>query len=237
MSDKAVPFFNPADVLGLYVDANGNRWIQQTNGIKDSNQRAQGLGATGDEVANKLHGGISRGAVVYECFDETGYLVLPLVGEVKGGYHIDSFQVEYQPTGWARLTVNVHQHDDNVHADTEMEEFATTVKFPAQFGIPRTLTDAATGLVTIFENGDTDSGMRSLSYTLGCTHLDEDENGDHLAGENRDGVETLQLGFTKEPDTTTIGTGWDTMEDGPDKSNTAAETASLNLEHHVAREA
>lgn len=230
MSDKAVPFFNPTDVLSL-----GGDMIQQSNGIKETNQRAQGLGATGDEAANKLHGGMSQGSVVYEDHTESGNLTLPNVGKVAGGYHIDSIQVEYQPTGWPRITFNVHQHDSNPHVDADLNTFSATVDLPCQFGIPRTLELASDGVTVVFANGDTDSGMRSLSYTLSCTHVDEDENGDHLAGENRDGVEQLQIGFTKDPDTTTIHADWDNLDDGPDKSNTAAETGSLTLEHHVSR--
>lgn len=235
MADKAVPFFNPTDVLGLYVDANGNRWIQQENGIVETLQRAQGLKANGDEAAHKTHGGAAAGPVVYECHDETGNLALPKVGEVKGGYHIDQVQLAYQPTGWPRLTIPVHQHDSNAHEDGTLNEFSATPVFPAQFGIPRSISNAAAAVVVAI--GDADAGMRAMTYTLGCTHVDEDENGDHLAGENRDGIETMQVETTKDPDTVTIHGEWDKLSDGSPKSNTAAETAQIQIEHHVARDA
>lgn len=222
MSDKAVPFFNPSDILSL-----GGDWIVQEDNLADSSERAQGLAANGDEAASKLYGGKSTGSVVFECHEETGNLTLPNVGEVKGGYHIDNWSLVYSPTGWPRLTVNVHQHDDNVHADGEMNEYAPTLTCPAQFGCPTALG---------FSTSDTDVGVRSITYTLGCQHQDEpDSVGDHLAGENRDGEETLAVEFTKAPSAMTAPAGWDENSNDSKHSNTAAETGSYNWVNHVAR--
>lgn len=226
MSDKAVPFFNPSDP-GL-----GGDWIVQSNGIKDASQRAQGLKANGDEAAHKLFDGKAAGPVVFECHVETGNLTIPNVGSVIGGYVVERCTLRYNATGWPQLTLDVHQHDDNPHADGELNEFAATPTFPAQFGIPRSLTIGATS----FALTDTDAGMNSLEYSLGAVHVDESENGLHLAGDNRDGIETLNVGFTKDPATVTAPTGWDLLSDGPDTSNTAAERGTMAWEHHIARE-
>jgi len=220
MADIALSFFNPTDVLNL-----GGDWIQQENNITHSLQRAQGLGATGDEAANKTHGGGSAGSVVYECHAETGNLTLPNAGKVAGGVHIDNMQLTYQPSGWPRLTCNVHQHDDNAHADT-LNQFVGSVTLPAQFGIPTTV---LTGVPAT-------CGLKGLTYTLGCTHQDEDVNGNHLAGENRDGIETLSVEATGDiGDAVDDPTDFDSMSDGDTKSNTAVQGTSLAWEKHIAR--
>ena len=226
MSDVAINFFNPADVLSL----NAANWIQQENNIVDSVQRAQGLGALGDEAVSTTHGGGSAGSVVYENHEESGSMTLPQIGSVLGGYHVDSWSLVYSPTGWPRLTVNVHQHDDNAHADTDLNEFTMTLAPAAGFGVPRDLGISGLGAV---------NGVKGCTYTLGCTHVDEDNGeGDHLAGENRDGIETLAYEFTGSDmgDDFDGPAGWDEMSDGTPKSNTAAETTSMSWENHVARD-
>lgn len=227
MADKAINFFNPSDVLSL--SASG--WVQQQNNITDSVQRAQGLGATGDEAAKKTYDGKAAGSVVYDCFTETGNLTLPKVGQIAGGYHIDSLSLVYSPNGWPRLTVNVHQHDSNSHT-SGLNTFTPSLTCPAQWGVPRALS---------ISDLDTSAGVRGCTYTVGCTHEDESENGDHLAGENRDGVETLAYEFTV--GAAALGaefagpSGWDEMSDGSPKGNTSAETRSMQWEHHIARDA
>lgn len=223
MSDIAVGFFNPADVLSL-----GGDWVQQENNIVNNHQVAIGLGATGDAVAKKSHGGGSSGPVVYECHAETGNLTLPNVGKVAA-FHIDSLQLVYQPTGWPRLTCNVHQHDDNAHAD-DRTQYAPSITLPAQFGVPAAAGGVAGAAAT--------AAARACTYTLGCTHQDEDgATGNHLAGENRDGIETLAYEYTGDPGAAVTGPdGWiETSEGaGTAKSNTAAETKGLSWENHVA---
>jgi hypothetical protein len=232
MSDKAVPFFSPTDVLSL-----GGTWAVQENSLSESNQRAQGLDAVGDEAAGQTYDNKTAGTIVYEDHSAAGgTLTLPAVGSVAGGYHIDSLSLAYNATGWPRLTVTVHKHADNSHADGDMNEYSATPVFPTGFGIPRELEDALEA--SLFSITDDDAGLRSMTYTLGATHVDEnDEAGDHLAGQTRDGVETLAVEFTKIPAVVTIAAGWDEMTDGSNKSNTAAETASMSWEHHVARDA
>jgi len=233
MSDIAIGFFDPDDVLGL----SGDGWVQQENNIATTHQRAQGLSAIGDEAAKHVHGELASGSVVYECHAETGNLTLPNAGAVLGasegvdGYLVDNCQLVYSPTGYPRLTLNVHQHGENPHADEDMRQFTPSLTCPAQYGVPRTLGISNLGDVC---------GVRGCTYTWGVTHVDEDENGDHLAGQSRDGVETLAYEFTGhdhgEGDTPAFAdpSGWDEMNDGATKGNTAADTSSLAWEKHAA---
>lgn len=220
MADKLVPFFNPSDIVGL-----GGNWIVQENNLAHSLSRAQGLNAVGDESASKTYDGKTVGSVVLECQTETGNLSLPNVGGVSGGYLVENWSLVYSPTGWPRLTINLHNHDDNAHADGN--KFAPSLTCPAQFGCPSTLG---------FSTTDTDVGVRGITYTLGCQHVDENDGvGAHLAGASRDGAETLAVEFTKVPADMTGPADWDEMGDDEKHGNTAAETASYNWEHHVAR--
>lgn len=234
MSDKAVEFYAPTDRLTL-----GGNWIAQEDTLADSFQRAQGLKANGDESARKLHDGKTSGTTVYECHLETGSLTLPKVNGVYGGYLIDSLQLVYQAegSGFPRLTVNWHQHDSNVHVNADMNKFTTSLVFPARFGIPRSLTKVAGG--TGWALNDTATGMKSLTYTLSCTHLDENESGSHLAGEGRDGVEKLDIVLTGIPSGATpitLDSGWDELNDQNAKGNTVASSNTLQYERHIARD-
>ena len=233
MSDKAVPFFNPADITSL-----GGDWVVQSNGITDTNQRVVGLKANGDENVSKLYDGQSNGPVMLECHEETGYLSLPEVGSVGGGYHINSWTLAYQQNGYPQLTLNLHAHDDNTHADGEMNEYSTDLKLPAQFGIPRSIMDDATGAVTQFELVDTDAGMRALTVSLEAQHVDEPNGtGGHLAGENRGGTQKIEVETTKDPSSVTIHADYDETEDGVAKGNTAAETSKFSWIKSIARDA
>jgi len=221
MADKVVSFFEPVDILGL-----GTGWEVQENNITHSNQRAQGLDATGDEAASKVYDGKSAGTIVYELHEATEPLqALPPIGSVQGGYHIDGGQVVYNPVGWPRVTFNVHQHDDNAHADT-LRQFTPSLALVPAFGCPRTL-----GGITV----PSDAGIRSVTHGFGITHTDElDGAGDHLAGENRDGMETLAYDFTGPQGVITAPVGWDEMSIGDVDANTAAETGSYAWEIHAA---
>lgn len=227
MADKAVPFFNPTDIPGI-----GGDWIVQTDGIQHTQQRAQGLKADGDESTFKGYDGKSAGNVVLECHLVSGTLSVPSVGTVGGSYFIEAAEVKYNPVGWPRLTVTVHQHDENPHS-ADLNEFASSVTLPAGFGIPRAITTGG-GAITL---ADDDAGVNDLTYTLRCTHVDElDGAGNHLAGQSRDGVETLAYGFTKEPSSVTnTDATWLEMGAGPTHANTEAEKATKAWEHHVVR--
>ena len=228
-----VSFFSPTDILGL-----GGSFVPQSNAPSASKKRAQGLLENGDEGISKTHGGETKLVSVYEYQSEAGNIALPKIGSILTSRHIDSIDVEYTPTGWPKITVNSHQHDANPH--TAANEFTSCVVLPAQFGVPRTLLDTTpTTPVVIFALGADDAGIgiKSLKYSFGCTHLDEDDEvGDHLAGDNRDGVEKIDVSMTGIPAAVTIGAGWDKLASGNANANTAADTDSFSLEHHVARD-
>lgn len=230
-----VGFFTPTDILAL-----GGSFVIQSDKPTSTLKRAQGLLANGDEGIRKMYGAESKRVLTYEYQSASGTITLPKVGSVISALHIDSIDVEYKPEGWPQITFNCHQHGSNPHTSgNTLNLFLGTIALPAQFGIPRSIQDTTVPTaVDIFKLalGDASIGVKSVKYTLSCTHLDEDISGEHLAGDNRDGVEKLDIGLTGIPGTApTIGANWDQPDNGTDKGNTKADESSISLEHHIAR--
>ncbi len=239
MSEK-VPFFTPTDVFGLA----GAEWKLQTGANPaTTEQLAVALGSSGDAIAQQGYGKAASGSCVYICEKATGSLVLPKVGMVTTtGWHIDSISVAGSPTGWPTLTVNGHKHiAGNGHTAGSCRQYASTIKLPARFGVGDQI--PSNGSVPVFELDDeTELGMRGYNYTLACTHVDEqDGEGGHLAGDNHDGVETLQVDMTGHADPATdytVASDWHVDSLGlSDQSNTAATKASVSLTKHISAEA
>jgi len=234
MAATVVGFFTPTDILSL-----GGSFIVQSCKPVDGLQRAQGLLANGDEGIKKTFGGRTDMQIVYEYQSETGNITLPVAGDVLGTYHIDRVRLEYRANAWPLITITCHKHAAATH--TTANEFTCTAVFPAQFGIPRNIDDTTpTTPLEVFALGADDSGIgiKSMAYELSCVHLDEDgETGAHLVGENRDGIEKLDITLLGIPATVTHTAGWDELSDGTDKTNTSADGRSLSYEHHIARDA
>lgn len=224
--ESRVGFFNPVDALGL---ANG--WVIQSDGVKTSQQRAQGLKADGDEAAKKLYDKKGTVSLTYENFTPEGELVLPSVGEIKNGYHIDSLNLSPQVTGWPVLTIEAHKHlGGATHADASCRIYKPSLTFEAGWGIERGFGGFDLAI------GDTAIGVKTTSYSLTCTHVDELHQGVWIAGENRDGVEKFDIAFTGVGATITPPASWDRIDDGTDRTNQASDSDTASYEHHVAAE-
>jgi hypothetical protein len=245
-----VTFFTPTDTLAintLLSLTNAYQWLIQSNTPNKTNARASGLKANGDEGAWKSHNAVDRRTLVYECHALTLSLTVPVVGTVTAtGYHIDSVKLAYNAAGWPQLTVVIHKHAGAAsHTASSCNTFATKLVFPAQFGIPTELTDNTydagppeVAAVVEFELEVATIGIRSLEWNLSATHVDElNGEGEWLAGDTRDGVETLDVEFTGQPDDSdlTIDASWHTGTDDTPAGNTAVNTRKLQLTRHVAR--
>lgn len=232
MAATILGFFSPTDILSL-----GGNFIVQSCTPSDTLQRAQGLLGNGDEGITKTYGGKTDLTVVYEYQSEAGNITLPKVGEVKATYHVDRVRLEYRANAWPLITITCHKHAAATH--TAANQFAASVTFPAQFGIPRSLTDTTSPTpVDLWKMGADDAGIgvKSMSYECSCTHLDEDgETSAHLAGQNRDGVEKLDVGLTGIPASITVLAGWANLSNGTSKGNTAADTQTMSYERHALR--
>ena len=231
-----VTFFAPdTSILGALTD-----WEIQTGGNPSiSRSRAQCLKANGDELAAVQYGTKVEYSFTLKpkTFTGTAY-TFPNVGEILGGAHIDSLSLAYTQADFPTLTVNAHRHcslDGTTNTHDACRIYVPSVVLPPRsIGVPSTLKDAdGTAIFTMPEG----VGMRSLTYSLAVSHIDEDDGeGEHLAGQNHDGVETLSIELTGEVEIAdlNLSSAWMLPESSSlSQSSTAATTTSLTLSRHI----
>lgn len=246
---SSTAFFAPVDTLALntLLSLTGaDQWLIQSNNPTRSNDITKGLNGTGDVSATQAHNATERRTLVYESQKASGSLTLPSVGTVTAsGWHIDSVKVDYA-VGWPKLTIACHKHTGatGTHAADSCRTYTCTLALPAGFGVPETISDLTTPTaVKKFELAAAalaDVSIRSLSYGLSLTHLDETgKDGDWHAGENRAGIETLDAEFIGIPDDAdlTIGTDWHTPSDSENDTNQSATNRRLSIAHDLLKDA
>lgn len=237
---SAVKIFAPdPTILGSLAD-----WELQTGGNPSlSRNRAQALKSDGDELASAQYGAKVEYVHTYNPTRFTGdALALPKLGAILNGAHVDSVSVAYSHEVYPILTVNAHRHAA-IDGTTETHEACRTYTpsvaiSPRAVGVPPTLKDAdGTAIFTC----PAAVGMASLTYSATVTHLDvPDGDGNHLAGENRDGEEKLVISFTGEvyPADLNVSTAWALPDSWSlSQSNVDATTTSLTLTRHIAHDA
>jgi hypothetical protein len=220
-----IKFFSVDNVFGTQTG-----WTQNTGSNPNiTEERANALGATGDEIAWQAHGKKEAYSATFVSTALTGNLAIPKVGTVVSGVHIDSVSVAYTAVGYPILTLNGHKHLAG-EVDTGCKEYQASITLPAQFGVPSTITDAFT------LEAEAEVGMRGMTYTLTCTHVEEmDADGGLLGSDNHDGVETLAIELTGEADPAeyTIDADWHEGSANRSQANTSATTKSLTLTKHI----
>lgn len=227
-------FFTPEDSFGGFVG-----WVIQTGGNPSlQTGRASELGNKGDEIAFEGFDAKTSVSCVYGPTVYTGNLTLPKIGLIKNGFHIDSVSVSYNQQGFPAMTVTGHRHDAG-SADTDCRTYTGTVVLPARkIGVPSAIQDNASVPVDVFKlEDDAEVGMKGLTYTLSCTHVDEpDGDGGHLAGDNHDGVEKIDIEMSGEAlsDEYIVGQGWFVEANAmANQGNTSKTTRSLSIVKHI----
>ena len=211
-----VNFFNPDALITI------SGWTRQSSSNGGSKQRAQALDENGDELAYREHGNQKSVTMNFVATATTGNLTLPKIGAILNGYHVDNFTLTYSQASFPTLSVSAHKHGNAAH--DECRTYTPSITAPACFGVPSEFGE--------FDCGD-DVGMRSLSYSCQVNHVDENDGaGEHLAGDNYDGSETVSIDTTGIT-TITAPSGWTNDSSSESKSNTAAETASASFSHHI----
>jgi len=170
---------------------------------------------------------------------DTGGYTIPNVGVISGGAHIDNVQVAYSQTGFPTMAVASHKHANaagTLQTHDNCRVYTKTVVLPLRaIGVPSTLKDVDNNTIFTCPAG---IGMKSLTYALAVTHTDEpDGDGGHLAGQNRDGVETLTIEFTGKVIISELQIHGSWMlpdSDNDSMGNTAATTKSITLTKHIA---
>lgn len=220
-------FFNPSDPFGL------SGWECQSDDIRTSYQRAQALDRKGNECAHRTYGGQTSITIPYVITADNA--VIPKVGLVAGSaevgfWHIDKITVTFTNNDFVKMSIEAHKHEGgSSHAASSCRTYTGSLgAIASQFGCPATICG-----LTI----PADAGVRSITYTLECNHVDEPgSQGDWLAGDNYDGKETVSVELC-DTQALTAATGWDLMNKGSNPSNTGATASSGDAEHHLVDDA
>lgn len=226
----AVEFFAPVDYFG--IGAVGGWEIVTGGSPQKEHSFARQLGSDGDEIAKKKYDTKESISCTYTCTAETGNLTVPKAGEIKNGYHIDTVVITWSQTEYPQMEVSGHKHDTTLGiADSDCRTYTGSLTFEAAgVGIPNEITGA-------FKlDASLNCGMKGLSYNLEVTHVEEQNcRGAHLAGNNHDGKETLEIELTGNIPLEKLGVdaNWDVTSEGINQSNTEATNSSYSLEHHL----
>lgn len=233
MAHGTVKFFDCEDPFSL-----ADWEVQNGPSPALTNQRAQALNKNGNEFAHKQYGGQFAGTLNYTCKKVSGFAAVPYVGTVANGWHIDNWAVTYSQTGFPVLAITCHKHDTSRGGvlDSNCRTYAPTFKVPACFGVPTVIPKLDEG--NVFELDDEAViTVRGMTLSMSLNHVDEPgKDGEHFAGNNYDGSETIGVEFTGEATTDdfTIDSDWTDDTFAPSNGgNTVATTASLSISHHV----
>ena len=218
-NNAAQAFFNPTSLVGLLTG-----WEVQTDQITTSRQRAQALGADGDEIASQTFDERTTISVPFVATADNA--AIPKAGQIIGGFHIDSATVNFTNTAFVTMTIAAHKHGSADHpAGRTYTGSLTTIG--CKFGCP-----ASPVGVSI----PTGAGVRSYTYTLTANHVDElGSQGNYLASDNYDGTETAEVELCDTGEIT-AAQGWDLVSNGHTRGNTQAETSTATAERHIAHD-
>ena len=215
----AQAFFNPTSLVGLLTG-----WEVQTDQITTSRQRAQALGADGDEIASQTFD--ERTTISVPFVATSASAAVPKAGQIIGGFHIDSVTVNFSNTAFVTMTLAGHKHGSSNHPACRTYTGSLTT-IGVMFGCPA----SPLGLVI-----PTGAGVRSYTYTLTANHVDElGSQGNYLASDNYDGTETAEVELCDTGEIT-AAQGWDLVSNGHTRGNTQAETSTATAERHIAHD-
>lgn len=216
----ATAFFNVTSPFGTLTG-----WEAQNDNPSTSRDRAQALGADGDETASKTYNAKTSVSATYVLKSKTGCKI-PKYGEILNGYHVDSVSIKFTNTGFVAMDLAGHKHGTASHPACRTYTGSLTT-IANEFGCPSSVPG-----MTI----PTNAGVRSVTYTLTGNHVDEpNSTGDFLAAENYDGHETVDCELC-DTGTITAASGWDLVTDSHGRGNTSAETSSASVEKHIAHD-
>ena len=223
---RTVGFFNPECP---YTITNAEL---QSESPSISYQRAQALDCNGDEANAVMYGGRKTQTFTFRGTG-TGNFGTISVGSIAGTekFHMDSVAVSYSTTDNPELTISAHAHTSGDSHGSPHNTATPSLTLPATFG---------TCAWNTFFSLTADKSVSSFSYNLSLTHEEANGcDGNATASQNRDAVETVTVEFVGivaqsdvEP---AFEGGWTVTSANPGtKGNTAAETSSYTLEHHIA---
>ena len=232
MSHGTIAFFQSTSPFSF------SGWeLQKTNPRRTVLDYLNEFKGDGDELMHASPGSKTSGSWEYilTLAPRTEVVIpIPNVGQISsGGMHLDELTISWgNQQIKPKMTVSAHAHGVGTpHASGDCRQYAASVEIPVViFGIPDDL-----GAVKLADGAVVD--FRSATYKLSCSHIDEpNRTGGQLAGNNYDGVETLEVQFTGNitSDDYEIAQGWSFTDRGIEPSNVGATVSSISLVHHVA---
>lgn len=241
-----IKFFSPENPFSTLED----EWELQNSNPNDAWQTVTALKKDGDFLRGSQYDGKRTLNLSFISKKVTGNFTLDIASGVKLAcgvvaaveslyFHVDTIAIGYTQNGQPTLDITAHAHlAGKGHGPTAnggdggCRIYIPSLTFPAlDIGCPTTLGDAFTLSAACQQS------LRSIRYQLQVNHNDvPDRVGNHLAGDNYDGTETLAIEFTGEFENNdfTLGEGWFKDNQGTPAGNTSETTTTLNLTHHVA---
>lgn len=214
------PFFEASSPFGTLPG-----WEpQEGGGGNNTKQYSVVLNKEGDFLAGHDYDKRREVSCTYKA--NASGAVIPNAGAIKNGFHIDSITVTFSQNDFVQMTINGHAHIGG-KPDSNCRQYAPTIGTVGGFGCPSSIGP--------FDVGEQAVGVRTITYTLQCNHVDELQgDGSHFAGDNYDGTETLAI------DLTGVGTfpdddaNWHLDSDSSLPSSTGASTSSASYTRHLA---
>lgn len=185
-------------------------WVPKGPAKNVTKDRANVLNAIGNEVASKLHNERTEYTQDFEpASASVAPTVPPIIGILLDTMILTGISLQTNATAFVTMSLTGHQHTANAHADT-LKQVAHNIAVSKSFGAIDFLGATA---------GD-DASLESSSCEITCQHIDvEDDDGDHLVGENYDGRISVNQTWHGVP-TTAAGAGWDVTGTNTTENNT-----------------
>jgi hypothetical protein len=186
----------------------GASWIRQSSNPSTTVQRAQALGATGQEVAKQLYDSTLAVTETWVAKDVVD-LAIPDIGAVVDDYVLTSISVATSNTGFAILSITGHKHTDGTPIYTAATGFAALVT--SAFGA--------------LELSGGSGVLNSSSIEATLQHAEaKGANGDNIAGENYNCMMTVNETFI---DAGALGGTWDVTNTSTNETNTGYQVKTI----------
>lgn len=198
-------------ITGKISTGVGASWERQSSNPANEKQRAQALGATGQEVAHTLYDSTDRVTENWIAKDAVD-LAIPAIGAVVDDYVITDITVATSNTGFATLAITGHKHTDG------------TPSYTADTGFAALLT-AAYGALNLAGATGSSGTLNSSSIQATCQHAEaKGATGDNIAGENYNCMMTCTQTYI---DGGVMDTTWDVTSTSTAETNTGYQVKTI----------
>jgi hypothetical protein len=186
----------------------GASWVRQSSNPSTTVQRAQALGATGQEVAKNLYDSTDSVTETWMAKDDED-LEIPEIGDKVNDYILTSISIATSNTGFVVLSITGHKHtdDDPIYtADTGFTALITSI-----FGALE------------LSGGSGVLNSSSIEATLQHAEV-KGSDGNNVVGENYNCMLTVTETFI---DAGALGTGWDVINTSTNETNTGYQMKTI----------